>query len=218
MIEHDITTIGYLSLILLVEAAYIIYAVRGDKQFKLRGVVLINMILIGLFAPKLFSLDGVVSNVANLFYASIFCAQTIVQRNFGAKEANANVGTALAVMSLVFVLTYLLGHVPMVDPQRPISAAIVTLTTYQVPVIVASYIAFAVSQSVLILMLRTIDGWRGIILATLVGQTVDSAIFFPIAFSDLPMETILIVGLTGFATKVVCAVALAPVYYLANRP
>lgn len=73
----------WLGIILVTEALFIAFAVATSPDYyRLRGVVvIINMILITLFAPKLVDIFGFTTNLGNALYVATMTGQAIMVAN-----------------------------------------------------------------------------------------------------------------------------------------
>lgn len=212
-----IKTLLALAAILLIESVLIVNASMVQGQYRVRGFMIINMMLIAAFSPKLFAVGQFVSNYGNAFYASVFCIQCLTLRRFGYEAAIANLWPVLTALATYYVLSGILGLAPAAPWPDALSVAVNTLTMHQFSAAAASALAFLAGQAILLDVGRRYTAWWGLPFAVVLGQFVDSAIFFPIAFVHLPVETLLNVVVLGFAAKVLFAVVLVPAYMIACR-
>ena len=51
--------------------------------------------------------------------------------------------------------------------------------------------------------------------AVVIGQFVDSMIFYPIVFHAMPLHDLVVITTSGYVTKIVCGLFLAPAYLYA---
>lgn len=201
--------------ILAAESGFIWHAARRGGPFGLRGFIVIQMILIILFGSKLFLFFGYATNVTGAFYASALVAVALVYQRGGLIEVRKILPMIIYSMIVVYLLTWLLAIVRTTLPQNiGMAEAISAVIRYQPPVIFASLIATIVA---ILALIKTIDRYpalMGTAAAICVAQTIDSLLFYPLAFSDMPLKTITEIMLSGLAFKLVCSAALIPVYFL----
>ena len=180
--------------------------------YALRKFVIVNMTLILLFAPKLTLFFGHESNVANLFYAAVVVAQVAIAEWGGAGLARESTRLALASVVLVASLVGALAAVPAVGDQH-VTDAIRTLAPQSLVTLGASLCAFAATNAALIAVVGRARGLpilARFALAVAAAQAVDSAVFFPVAFSQHGAGAVLEMAVTGFAVKTAVGVALLP--------
>lgn len=210
-------TLVYLATLLLVENILLMAVSLTNGQYYVRVFLITNMMLIAAFSPKLFAVGHLVSNYGNVFYASVFCSQCITLRRFGLSCAVANMWSVLFALGAYYVLSGLLSLAPSAPEQESLSFAVDLLTSHQFWVIAASALAFLAAQGLLLDIGHRYTTWWGLPLGIVLGQFVDSAIFFPIAFSHLHLSQLEVVVVSGFSVKVVFAIFLMPAYFFALR-
>lgn len=187
--------------------ALMVYATFAEGPYRMRGLIALNMVIISLFAPKLFEYHGFISNIGNVFYAAVMIMQTYIFMQYGHKAAVSTIRMTLFALVSSLALVYAMSIVPVVAGNEVFSAAVSQVTNFSLETIFASFFAFVIGQSVLVYFLdKTIP-----IVAVLAAQFVDTIIFFPIAFAYSPM--LLSIMVSGYVTKVLVSVPLAlPLY------
>lgn len=190
-------------LLIAIEMALMVYATLAEGPYRMRGLIALNMVLISLFAPKLFEYHGFISNVGNVFYAAVMIMQTYIFMQYGHKAAVSTIRMTLFSLVSVLALVYAMSIVPAVAGNEVFSAAVSQVTNFSLETIFASFFAFVIGQSVLVYFLDKTNP----AVAIIVAQFVDTVIFFPIAFSYSP--ALLGIMITGFIFKVLLTPILA---------
>ena len=72
------------------ESLFIVWLALKDPAGPVIAIKL-NMIMIALFAPALISIGGAVTNVGNIFYASVVCCQCVLLATRGAASARLSI-------------------------------------------------------------------------------------------------------------------------------
>lgn len=199
-IEKEVAMI-YMMELIVVEALLLWFALRSDGPYRTRGLIAVNMLLIALMASKWFEIFGHVTNVANVFYATVVVAQAYIFSRYGLDSMVRTIPMTLYALVVGVTLAYLTSLTPVVDGNIVEATAISTVAAFSLTVVAASFFAFIIGQAVLAVIL----GWVHLnktryLLAIVAAQLVDSAVFFSIAFSNSG-----IVGdamITGFLLKV----------------
>lgn len=196
---------------IVTEGVLLGYALSTHSPFRTRGFIAVNMILITLLASKLISLGGHVTNVGIIFYSAVMLAQAKIQKRHGEKSAFETVKMTLFALLVAAPLTYMTSLLPVVAGNEASSYAISLLGNFSMTVVLASFFAFMLGQSSLILAIRkTGNMWVGIF----VGQLVDSAVFFPITFGLLgDWKMLVTIATTGFIAKVL----ITPIMYVCMK-
>lgn len=203
--------------LIAVESCALAFTAWRQSPTYVRKIILVQMILIALFAPKLFDVAGFQSNVGSIFYATVFMSQLVVSKRWSMALAMENVWTVLGSMVVFYLLVGILGAMPAVNAHDTIfTRAIYDITSATLLNAAVSLVAFVGAQFVLLGTLeRFKDHWWGASLAVVLGQIVDSAIFYPVVFHAMPLALTIQVAVDGFITKLACAVALIPAYLYA---
>jgi uncharacterized integral membrane protein (TIGR00697 family) len=205
-----------LLLLTAIEAGLIAYA--SASLYRLRGLVVINMVLITLLAAKQIEVLGFTSNLGNALYVGVMTAQTITLAAGRRDVALGNKATCYFALLAVVLLGGAVGFAPVVPGNESLAFAIDAVTGFAPRVVVASFLAFALSQYVLIhgfdYLGRWPLAWRCLAIQ-IVAQGVDSAVFFPCAFlNDSNGGAVIEMALTGFAVKVALTALLLPLLFL----
>lgn len=215
------STTGFLALALMTMEAIWIYASASTPgPYRLRGVVVINLLLVALFAPKIMVIEGFATNITSIAYAGAFAAQMILIMNYGKEKAYRTVEMVVFSMTMLFTLSYLICIFPIVEAGKPFAEAIDLLVRNMTHVVIASVTSFIIAT---VAMIETYSkflprghGWA--FLASLfVGQAVDSALFFAVAFHDWPTDQQLEFIVTGFFVKVLIGLGFVPLITCATK-
>jgi len=201
----------YLLITVLIEAIYIFLSTKKPGPYQMRGIVVINMILITAFAPKLFSAVGLTSNIGNIFYAAVALIQALILRMYGKEEALKTIPMTLFALSAFIFLSESLSMYPAIGPA---AEYIDKVADSAIGVVAASFLAFAIGQYVYVTVFSWIRAKYQKNVAYLPSviclQVVDSFIFFPLAFgSQWDWYGIMMAGLL---IKIVVGVLFWPMY------
>ncbi len=180
--------------------------------------IVVNLILITTFGAKLIPIFGVVTNVGNVFYATIFTAAMILTERYGKKEAYASVWIGFLGLVVFMGMAQFTTQMASVPEGSQIADAMHTIFDGAIRIAIASIAAYLVSQHVNIWAfdyLRTKQStqalWIRVMASTFMGQLLDSAIFFSIAFAgEVPMNILLETIIVGFAAKISVAALSIP--------
>jgi len=210
-------TIIAFAILFTIQSAFILISPRDDEPYYLRGLVIVNMILIGMFAARLFEIGGLVSNVGNIMFASVVAMQAILITNHGHAAGLKTIAIGARSLMLFSLTGFALAKFPLVDGNHEAAIAVDQIANTSLSVITASFLAFKCGQYA---FLRLLDRWKEYPLwgkytaAMIILQIIDSLIFFPIAFG-LNSE-LLEIALVGFITKVVIGIIYLPIIYISK--
>lgn len=187
----------------------------GSKR--LFGTIALNLILISIFGAKLITIFGFTTNVGNVFYACVFLATHFLLERQTKKEIYQTIWFGVAAVAFFLLLSQFAVHFVSVTPGDATDNAIRTLFTLSPRVALASMVAYVFAQYVNISVYSwfkaRMDGrcpWLRSNAANIVGQLVDSCIFFTIAFIDLPGNALIQAILVGWAVKTFVVLLGAP--------
>ncbi|MDO8564824.1 MAG: queuosine precursor transporter [bacterium] len=210
--------------LILIEFLFISIVSRFGKEW-LYGSITLNLILIGLLGAKTIPLFGVVMNSGNVFYAGVFYATYLLIELHGKHEAIRSMWKSAVYVLLFLLMTHLVISTTGTAESRVVDEAMHTLLDALPRVAGASIAAFLIAQFVninLYAYLRKKTGtaklWLRTAGAVVLGQAVDSIIFFPLAFLGvLASPNLLEITLTGFLAKVLIGFIGIPFLYLSMR-
>lgn len=204
-------------IISVVELLASVFAIKSKNLHFIRAIIVINMVLISLFAPLLIGYAGFVSNVGNIFYATVVGLQMYILMHYGKKEATETINKIVFVLftlSGIYLGLNLLHCFPV--PEGFCSS--VKLLTNQSPLtLLVAVFAFIIGQLSLIksyeIFTKKINSnILCAFFAIVVAQFVDSVVFFGIAFNDF--FGLLQIMIVGFVFKVLLALVTLPVLKL----
>ena len=169
--------------------------------------------MIALFAPYLVDVFGMTTNIGCLFYAGVVASQCLVMERWGLNIAREEIATTYMRLAAVFAACAVIGVLPVVPGNEAFAESAKLIARFQTSVVIAAFIAFALSQLTLLLLypkLRRVFGPTGaLVLGMVACQAVDSPVFFTVAFPHDPDLIEFIIK--GFLAKVLFGVALMPV-------
>lgn len=191
----------WILLLCVAEVSLLAYALLSPGPFRIRDLIAINMVLISLFASKLLTVFGYTTNVANIFYATVVLSQAVIFHRYGKDAAVRTISMTMHALVASLSLSYIISNFPVVLGNEAPSQAIFLVANQSIHVVFASLFAFMIGQYTLVLSLQYLKRLK-YPLAIILTQIVDSLVFFPIAFSSMPVPLMLQVMSTGAIFKV----------------
>ena len=214
-----------LSLITILDFLLILAAHRLGSRYLL-AMLVANIILVSVFASKLISVFGYVSNVGNIFYASTFLCSSLLVEHSSAKETKHTIYAGVLAIFAYLLLSQITIHLPSLLGNESISQQFAFLFSSSVSITIGSVLAFVAAQLFLIHVYDILKGRRNdkgflqiafrAIVTAAIAQWIDSIIFFPIAFHTFSPKTILEIASVGYVLKVCLAVLSVPIIYLST--
>lgn len=204
----------------------VVAAFRFGKEW-LYGIIAANLILVNTFGAKLIPLSffGFVTNIGNVFYAMAFFAIHVLLEHYGKKSAIKAVwiGSFLALFFIVMSKLTLISE-GVVD-RVEINQAITNLFNNGIRLAIASIVPFIAVQYFNIWLYDLLHQrhgknylWLRDSVTNILGEAMDSAIFFSIAFFNaVPNQTLLEIMLVGFLLKIFVGLLGTPILYLTYR-
>jgi queuosine precursor transporter len=204
----------------LVDVLFVFIAARLGKEW-MYATIAVNLILVGIFGAKLINALGFTTNVGNVYYACVFLATYFLIEQYGEK---VNLKTILFGTSFVLffgILSQLVIRAAGSPLSEEVNAASSVLFSFSPRVFFASILAFVFAQHVNISLYQWLKKktkgkyiWFRCNAANIAGQFVDSALFFTIAFVDLPGPILIQAILVGWLLKTLVVFAGTPLLYL----
>lgn len=208
----------YLGLIVLVEAVCVAIAIIKGREW-LRVLAVANMLLIAVTVKKLFDFGFGVSNIANLFFATVLLIQSLIYFRYGMKAAQRTIYVILwADIAFIALGLLTIYAQPYVEGNEEISLAYNTVAETSPLPITASFLSFYCSNQILLTTLhvtrkraRTLASY---LLAIVSAQVIDTLIFFPMVFGNgvLTKSVVEIAGV-GFMVKIIAGIILSPLLF-----
>ena len=194
-----------LALLIIIAVAFTFVAWRAADRLgtdaPLQLLSMLNMVLITLFGGVLFSWADYSTNCGNVWYADVMLTQWLVMRRFGWRNGlRAAASTFVGLLMLLLITAVLQTQLS----DSPLDTAYGMVIDASRDFTVASFMAFWLGQGVLITIYRACDArplWLCYGVAIAAAQAVDSAVFFPIAFSSFDIS-LLHAAAAGFVVKV----------------
>jgi uncharacterized integral membrane protein (TIGR00697 family) len=188
--------------------------------------VLLPLLLVSgaIFSVKWLNVMGFDINVGNIFYATTFIIMHILIEQGKKKEAFLAIWVsagALAYFSLITFFATTLNP----NPQESISSAMSLVFSTTLRGTMASIFAFVLAQHTNIWIYdyfyKKHRGGKVLVrssIAIIIGQLVDSVLFFSVAFYEvLPLPVLFTAALTGFAVKSIIGLVGSPLLYVERR-
>lgn len=204
----------------LADILFVFFSARRGLEWLL-GTVATNLILIGIFGSKLVEIFGFTTNAGNIFYACVFLATHFILERYGKHAAFKTISVGVSFALFFIIMAQFAVHFAGVSDSKLTNDCIQTLFSFSVRVSFASIVAYVFSQYVNIslfewLKIKTHGKflWLRMNGANIVGQLVDSLLFFSIAFFDLPGPILIQAILAGWLVKTVVVLLGTPFVYL----
>jgi uncharacterized integral membrane protein (TIGR00697 family) len=200
--------------------------ILGSLRFGRYGLILavtVNLILVSSFAPKIVITFGLLSNVGNIFYGSLFLSMNLILERYGKSAAYEAIWLSFA--GNMFFITMSQFALRFTGDTQSTSAndAISTLFSSAPRIALASIVAYLIVQyfnawfyTVLKERAGNKNLWIRYISSTTLSQFFDSIIFFSIAFfGALPVNVLLTAMAFGFLLKSFIGFTSVPFIYAA---
>lgn len=189
--------------IILLELVVLAFIAYYKKQWLLQMYIVANMLWIGVFWQKYISTIWLDMNVWTLIYPFVVFTQYVLLKINGENSVIQSTKTLFITYVYFILLWYTISLLPIVSGNEAISHAITTLLWWSIRIIIASYMAFVIAQTVLIASYKR----YGYFISTILMQLVDSFFFFWLAFG-----WVTIFMFDWFLFKVCIWILLYPLY------
>lgn len=189
--------------IILLELVVLALIAYHKKQWLLHMYIVANMLWIGVFWQKYISTMWLDMNVWTLIYPFAVFTQYVLLKINGESSVIQSTKTLFITYVYFILLWYTISLLPIVSGNDAISHAITTLLWWSIRVIIASFVAFVIAQTVLIASYRR----YGYFISTILMQLVDSLFFYWLAFGWVTMFMF-----DWFLSKVCIWILLYPLY------
>lgn len=201
----------------------ILAAWRFDKE-RVFSLILVFLILITVAGSKIVTFFGHTTNTGNIFYGSVFLATYFLIERYGKREGIRSIWIGVIGVGIFSILLQLTASLIGSDNNTQFSSALSTVLSVVPRISFASLFSYAVSQSFNVFLYVTLKkqfGERGIWLrinaCNILAQTLDSVVFFTVAFwGTVPPNNLFDILMTGFVIKVVFVMLVSPLIYF-NR-
>lgn len=176
----------YFCLIIAFELAAVYFFAK--QGFHWVNILLIaNLIMVSISGKRLLNFPFGISNAGNLFYAFIPIIAFLVTTQYGETAARRIVKKSILVLGLIVILRLLFSWIPdTVEGNEVVSEAYRTIIQGNYLITGASFLAFYFSFIIALRVFEKFENneWVAFGLGMLVWETVDSSIFFILAFLD----------------------------------
>ncbi len=190
------------------ELAFLAYALGGRDVSRLRLFCVVNMMAVGLFAPRLMTVGGWTTNVPSIFFAFVLLGQATIAGRYGLVEARRTTGAIIYGVLLAIVLAAGTLLFPIVS-QDPSAKALSVAIDRSIQSVAVSLLAFLVAQLVLLGTL-SLRRWWAYPAALILAQSMDSLIFFSLEFASLPPDRLLTMVWHGLVIKLAITAMATP--------
>ena len=185
--------------ILIAEIGFLLYAYF--VSLTMLCVTLANIFLISFFGAMTLTAGSLSSNIGNLFFPFVLLSQFITLRKNGKHVALNNVWIVTGAIIFFSAITSLMGKDV---PPSSIAAG--------------SLCAFIVGQFFFVWFADKFKSvWMAYGINMIITEILDSLIFFPIAFSNLPLRTVLFMAISGLVIKSILGISLIPLAYFLGK-
>ncbi|RZJ66529.1 MAG: VUT family protein [Flavobacterium sp.] len=193
----------------------------------LAGIFITNAIVAELIGGKLIYVGDTVMSIGILPWPIVFITTDLINEYFGQKGVRRLSYITAALIVYCFVVLYCALQIPSADLKGNVTDAQFSAVFGQsLWIIVGSIIAFLVSQLIDVTIFHFVKKrtgkrliWLRTTGSTVISQLFDSFIVLGIAFymtGKIDFDTYIKSGFTGYTVKLVIAVLLTPLIYLAH--
>ncbi len=205
----------------LISVSFVFISWSLGKE-RLYTAIIIFLALIATVGAKIVEFFGFETNTGNIFYASVFLATYFLIESYGKREGIRSIW--IGVIGVIFFLALAHATVALVgSPQsQALTDALSMAFTPTIRVAFASLIAYTLSQALNVYLYTYLKEklerrhlWLRANISNAVAQSLDSFIFFVIAFwGVVSLESIIESLLIGYLMKVAFMALVAPMLYL----
>lgn len=192
----------------------------------LAGIFITNAVTAEMIGPKLINVFGVPMSVGILPWPVVFITTDLINEYFGEKGVRRLSLITAGLIAYCFFLLYVALQVPASPVSGVSDQAFASVFGQSMWIIVGSITAFLVSQLIDVTIFHFVKNktgkkmlWLRSTGSTVISQFFDSFIVLGIAFwmtGKIDTPTYIASGLTGYAVKLVIAILLTPIIYLAH--
>ena len=204
----------------LTDICFVFIAARLGTKW-IFGTIAVNLILISIFGAKLISIFGLITNAGNVFYACVFLATHFLLERRSQKQSMETIWFGSGFVIFFIILSQCAVHFVSTSPDAAVNNAIQSLFVLSPRIAIASLLAYIFAQYVNIVVYEWIKKrtsgnflWLRSLVANMLGQLVDSCLFFTIAFLDLPGASLLQAIFAGWLIKTVVVLLGTPFLYI----
>jgi uncharacterized integral membrane protein (TIGR00697 family) len=192
-----------------IDIIFVYWSFRLGREW-LAGTIAVNLILISLLGAKVISLFGFITNIGNPFFACVFFATQLFFECYGKERAYRLLWFGVGLVSFFMLMSHLATLYAGVSQSAAISQLATALFAFTPRIMIASLLAFSVSQYVHITLYKNLREhsemketlWMRSMTAVGVGQLVDSVLFFSLAFvGRIPFPLLIPTILAGWILK-----------------
>lgn len=205
--------IFYCVLLFLIEIFGMMYCIKQDVHH-LRLFTTLNLIIIILFASKIFCIGGLIFNYTAIPYCTIIITQLVLCKIYNKTIAQQTVQKTTFALGFFWVLANIL----LLSPTNLLIPNNFNILNLAVETnVISVFMAFVISQSLMLVVFEKIQNkysnFMQFLIAIITVQTVDSLLFYTFAFYwSSPIISILNLILSGILIKICVCLMLYPLY------
>ena len=187
----------------------------GKTDAPLQKCILVCMVLITIFSGVMLDVGNYSTNAGSVLYAGVLSLQYLLMRRFGWEAGQRCVVSTMIGMAMLTTTMAVMGELAGADQQGRAYALVIDSSR---AVTAASFVAFAIGQSLLVMIYRAARCMPAAVsygINIAVVQAVDSVIFYPIAFGFDGMGLAML--LPGYIIKVSLGLLAMPLLVLVTR-
>ncbi len=199
-------------------------------------LIALNIVVCNIQVMKIIPLLGFTTTLGNVLYGSIYFATDMLGELYGKKEARRGVLFGFVGLVYTAIMFQLMLHFSTINDPFAVktSAALDTLFRFEFQIVIASIIAYAVSQIhdvwAFDFLKRKTHGkhlWLRNNVSTLLSQAIDNTLFNVIAFYNwkalffegtggwlLPFHDVVSIYIATYIMKIIIAVSDTPFLYI----
>lgn len=209
-----------LVLLAIVDLCLVFVAARFGMKW-LVGTIVMNLLLVTIFGAKLISVFGLVTNAGNVFYACVFFATHFILERGRREEGIGTIWLGSVIVGFFLAMAVISVEFISYVPGDAVQTAMKTLFEVSPRIALASILAYVFAQYVNVHLYTWIcehtQGkflWLRSNAANIVGQLVDSCLFFTIAFLDMAGPALVQAIFAGWLVKSIVVLLGTPLLYL----
>ncbi len=207
--------------IVILDFIYIIFSTRFGRESVIIAII-INILLVSTFGGKLITLFGYETNAGNTFYALVFFGMNILIAYYGKNIAYKTIWLGLSALIFYVIMGQFVIRLQSVPGTFLLSKAMETVFLNVPRIAFASMIAYLFAQHINFYVFSLLyEGkkplWISNMISVFFSQSVDSVIFFSLAFlGTIAFPLFLQTLLVGFLLKLCIGLLSSPFFSIAQ--
>lgn len=206
-------------LVALLDLIAVLIAFRLGTPF-LIAVIVTNLVMVSITAPKVGSAFDVIMSPQSIFYAAIFLGTDLLSEFKGKKVAYSAVWASFLALVLLAILSQFVVRFTPIEGAAVFGKSMDTVLSGTWRIALGSFVAYSIAQNFDVWFFHFIKEktkgkylWLRNNLSTVTSQFIDTIIFFPIAFAGIMPELVQVM-IVAYVIKLIVAFIDTPFMYL----